>query len=171
MLEQENSKNGKYEQSIVNGEVLFHRDVIFSNTQINFSFKDRIKILLGMTVHVDTKIYTMNHKIDVLKTVDKIWFNDFVEKKRERGLTILNAKDFPCLMLLSFVTLFLSGCSLGEDTINIGLAFVICLTMFIFILSLRIVLDVIFGTNPINKKKTNASIYKSNPKNIKSSKN
>lgn len=53
----------------INNETLEYQDAVFhSVNNVTFSFIDRIKFLFGFKFSIDTTIYTLNEKIDVVYT-------------------------------------------------------------------------------------------------------
>lgn len=52
--------------TIVNGKLITHKDVIFHTTTTVFSFIDRIRILFGKKVYIQSDLYTMNDEAKVV---------------------------------------------------------------------------------------------------------
>ena len=51
--------------TLQDGRTIEHLDVIHNRTYTSFSFRDKIKILFGAKVTIDSEIFTMNERVDV----------------------------------------------------------------------------------------------------------
>jgi len=76
------------------------KDTIYNQTRTKFSFKDRLKILIGGTCHVDTEIETDNEIVHVIKSKSTAWavYPDWIQnfiRNKKGGMEIIETPINP----------------------------------------------------------------------------
>lgn len=72
----------------VNGREIEYLDVIHHNSITSFSFYDRIKILFGKKLHVQSQIYTDHEYCKVLGSDSKTFVEPFFTRRKKIALEI-----------------------------------------------------------------------------------
>lgn len=77
------SSNMKTNKIIIGNKEIEYLDVVYHCTTTRFSFWDRIKILLGKPVIVDSEIYTLNEEVVILGSQSKSYVPVLIPKKQK----------------------------------------------------------------------------------------
>ena len=83
----------KIERTIVDGKEIEHLDVIHHSTTTEFGFKDRIKILFGAKIFIDSKIYTKNEYCSVVIAEAKGHTSRLFKRRKQKGLQLKDSID------------------------------------------------------------------------------
>lgn len=75
----------KKQKVTIEGKEIEHQDVIHHNTITSLSFKDRLRVLFGKKIHVESRIYTDHEYCLVLGSDSKTYVEKIYQRKPKGG--------------------------------------------------------------------------------------
>lgn len=78
-------------QKILKGRLIEYGDVVIHNTMTRFSFWDRIRILFGKTVHIQSDIYCKEDVVSVMGAEARTSVERFIKRKQKGGMECLSS--------------------------------------------------------------------------------
>lgn len=67
---------------LANGRTIAHKEVVFNHTITTFSLRERIRILFGKKVFVNSDIFTFNDEVQVVASQSTSYVEPFRKKSR-----------------------------------------------------------------------------------------